>query len=361
MFEYPHRRFYSSKLRLAVFGFLLPLAYGVLCFAAAAAVVKFGLRHDPRFLNLDPFFAVKVAPYATEGYVPDIVFLGTSRIYRHIDTELVQSRLSACSAEDVEVYNFGIPGASASNLVFLSSWIAGRETFPDQLWIEPFPVRQYETVGSTRSLMYSPVWPEPIWREEFFPDSRIDDAEELRRRVHLATLSLSAFANTGAWHRLLESEPPDFPRHFGDFGYNPHEEPRTANYPSGRARLRALEANPDVFAERVAHAAEVASQDLDRQRSRLARRAAIFLDQFTDEQLDHVGIIVPPAVNEFVTPFGSIPYRGRDIPVLTIPAERAADFADPEDWADLGHFTRSGARKYSEILSDVICQRRASE
>ncbi len=160
---------------------------------------------------------VKLASYDALEAPPDVVFLGTSRIYRHVNIRLLENALPEAACSNVSACNFGLSGASVSNMRFILDWMLARKARPKLIVVEQNGAVIHNLISSNKSYLYTPYFRPRMWVLTYGKGNVTPFAEIM--------------LNTGAFHRLIEARKSTLfdPLLAGEHGYRTIEEefPRT--------------------------------------------------------------------------------------------------------------------------------------
>ncbi|HED66640.1 MAG TPA: hypothetical protein ENJ09_13920 [Planctomycetes bacterium] len=344
----------TSPARIA-----LGLIVGILCFVALSEAVGAGLARllGPRLAE-DGMAAIKARHMAEHGDDYDVLFVGSSRVYRQIRPRVFDAECERAGAE-VRSYNLGLAGmrffeALRTAEALLSDPPASLDVLVLE-GLDPDPRLREENLLSRREI----AWHTPgltwlalrrVWRR----DEPL--AEKLREtRGHLFQFGCS-FANVGtasALSDLLFGGPgPEEDRTPG--GYLPLEkDPSETVTDRRRAFLEALNENRSLLEERVAELeAEPRSVEPD----------ALFADTLArlegiarEAGVELVFVVLPPVEHRRPELVGA-KERGciEHLADLSDPAEHPDFYLKLAERFDENHLKKNGAARLTKLVAAAV-------
>lgn len=357
-FEYESQ---TSKPRTeiaAALSLILAAFIAVLWTVFSAGIVKYSVRQTPQFLNFDRETGIKFIGYDNFESVPDVVFVGSSRVHRHINTLLLESRSEEFGCPKLTMYNFGRGGGSSSNTRFTLEWILAQNDKPRRIFVEPMGADQWSTVLSDQSAFYSPWNTYSIWQHRFKADATEEFGSSLLGDWEILKASSSTFFNLGWITRTLKQDvKPVDPFWFGYNGYAPLDQYLPADSRRVRTKVNFIKKTPDHFQNHFEASLEkYASMSLDERQTAILNDSHAMLSGLSKDDLKRIGIIYPPKLEmSQISGVPSITVRGVEIPVITSPVSSFNALNISSNWWDLGHFTEDAANRYSEYIAPSIC------
>ncbi|MCF8092761.1 MAG: hypothetical protein K9K40_09920 [Desulfotignum sp.] len=133
------------------------LLASLLIFVSVMLVILIGVSNitEPRIpRNYISGLSEKFYAYPGLNPQPDIVFVGSSRVYRGVWPEYVESKLNTNKQQSLRVYNFGVGGMTAPMMAKVIDFIDNTSTRPQIVFIEPQMVMgaAFDTKVSDRSI-----------------------------------------------------------------------------------------------------------------------------------------------------------------------------------------------------------------
>ena len=100
--------------------------------ASTAAILAYARSDNPSFNNrlLDEKLALYQQKIKEEGKPPDVLIVGSSRALRGVDPQRLKETLAEQGYEDLEVFNFGVNGATAKVVDFILRNLLSPEQLP---------------------------------------------------------------------------------------------------------------------------------------------------------------------------------------------------------------------------------------
>ena len=329
---------------------------GLVVFVAAALALSAWYRSAaprPPIAVLDQKledFAAVEAPY-------DIVFLGSSQTFRHIDPAVIDAGLRQCGLA-LNSYNFGIPALRQPELDYVAQQILKSGKGP-QLLVLQNPIRA-ETVFDN---MMSPRG--RYFRGGAYVDEALEDVQCYtgRRRGqarsllnNLRVIVAEIFALGRMAETFVNRPDPQLATYDQGFRENAGFWPVDADKSDHVvARLTNTPMTGDIIADARARRGFAPAADTVACRVRqLTETLSAFRDAGTD-----VAYYVSPAPLDVVHDTAitrAMAARNRDVPILDFntPEERPQYF-DPQLWFDNAHLTGEGARRLSADVAVRLC------
>lgn len=335
---------------------LLMLVIAMVTFLILTSLVA----HYYRSVNGAPYMAVlteKLEDFTQDASDYDIVFLGTSETFRHVDPQTISDTLSQ-GGQDLSVYNFGVPALNFAELRFLVDRMAERPATGRKFVViqNPLPAG-----GDLNNLLTD--------RGRYFRSgARVGDTASevvcytgtslgLFRRIYSNTLAVSAetvgFGRLGStlFPVLGEQELGYDPAYRTNHGYWPVERDLT-DHVAERSKHSPM--TPEKMQTYIAGGGMKAPRD-----GRLACRAGLILDLVRD--LEEAGYTViyfnPPTVK-----FSPLSNAVRDkmidldpnLKVLDFDSASHAEFTAPDLWFDESHMKDEGAQRLSHLIGERL-------
>lgn len=310
----------------------------VLWLCATAVLIRAGYRNTPAFVKADPEIHVKLSSYDALDAPPDIVFLGTSRIYRHVNIKLLENALAVEGCRNVSAYNFGLSGASLSNIRFILDWMFARKVRPKLVIVEQNGAVIHDLISSNKSYLYTPYFRPRMWVLTY-------------GKKNIAPF-LEIMLNKGAFHRLKEADRNILfnPLLAGERGYRTIEEEFPPDSASRVAYAELLVSHPDFLAEMFEPIKYGG-------RARTTRaRSAILFRGISQRDLSHIAVINAPPSRFAISAPDEISIGGVELPVFNGRPDDLPWLADTNYWIDEGHLNATGAAKFTAQLAPRICQ-----
>ena len=306
---------------------------------ASAILIRAGYRNTPAFTQADPEMHVKLASYDALEAPPDVVFLGTSRVYRHVNITLLENALAEVGCSNVSAYNFGLSGASVSNMRFILDWMLARKARPALIIVEQNGAVIHNLISSNKSYLYTPYFRPRMWVLTYGKNNVAPFAEIM--------------LNKGAFHRLIEAKKGTLidPLLAGEHGYRTIEEEFSPDSPSRVAYAELLISHPEFLAEKF----EPSKYGGGRATTTQARSAILF-HSIHRRDLTRIAVInAPPSRFAVIAP-DVIKVGGVEMPVFNAKPDDLPWLTNADYWIDEGHLNAAGAEKFSAYLAPGICQ-----
>ncbi|MGB3626984.1 MAG: hypothetical protein WA989_14225 [Henriciella sp.] len=316
---------------------------------AGGYAVRTAAQQTPEFARLDPHIRQKLAGIDPEE-AHDVVWLGTSRIFRQIDAGALSERCGA------DMYNAGAGGANAANIRFMLDWMLDQPSQPRTIWIEPTGVANAGIPRTARARYLAPDWQPAYLRSSLLDAERAEDVSESELQYDIFLHSISSFFLTGVVHELVKERPLESIDNIGVRGFTRLDADGGRRNPRAAKLQRLLEEDPDLFqAYFEDQAAALGGLSQDDAAADALNFARPILSGLTTEELSRVGLIFPPKSGHSQLPLTELTVRGVDIPVLTFPLADHGFLADSDYWFDEGHLSGEGADLLAQSIARRIC------
>lgn len=322
-----------------------------------AGFIKFFLRQTEAFILADASMGIKYLGYENLEEMPDVVFIGSSRIYRQINPKILEQKGAEAGCPGLSFYNMGIGGADSANTRFALEWLLSKPETPRRIFIEPDGADQWATIRSKRSQLFVPWNPYPIWRQRLLDQARNELGSSYKAELAILKVSASAFFNLGSAKIALE-EPEELDYSLvGYYGYVPIDIARPPDTSRTRKRDRRFDKNPDVFLEMYTEKEQYfSSMSREELEADILHDIQPVLAGLSRKDLEHVGIVYPPPLDRSqVNGLSSVTVRGVEIPIITSPASQLNALYDEDTWPELGHMGSAGSDAYSAYIAPAVC------
>ena len=360
LFEYEGGRLEqtSSALGAAVLVFALFMMF-LFWLILGGLFVKIGVHQTSAFLTREPEIAGKLAAYESISDV-DMVFIGSSRIHRHVIPEIIQKQCQK------NVFNLGIGGQSSAGTKFVLNWVLAKRKLPERIWVEPQGADgsfNEETMNSDRILLYSPLWPNDIWNDRYIHSNSSDATIFWNQKKIIFNASMKSYFSLGVFWLLnpTAADTAETINAYQDAIFEKGFYPLDYMLPkeSGRRRelSKILNSEPHFQSKRFTEAEQrfVQMSRDDIQRS-IEKDVDVILKDLSIGQLSRIGLIYAPGLLESQYNVKKIVYRNVEIPIISFPASTNSFIGDSKYWIDRGHFKKAGAIMLSKSISKQICE-----
>ncbi|MEL6614650.1 MAG: hypothetical protein AAFQ43_02870 [Bacteroidota bacterium] len=320
-------------------------------FVALVGAVLLGAKQLDTHADISPVVRKERALVAAE---PEIVFVGSSRTYRHVVTPLFDS-LRAASGVPTTSYNFGVPGSSGLEIHYRVGWL---------LEYAPASVRQI--VVEIRPIL--PVVHPALRRARrtaYFHDV---ERTRLAARVALATDTLSESPRAAAWDRVRIGAENHLNIGWGPSLLSSVAQRNAESRPDadqGYAPLDTLSARATRRRQETVLAPEARQAFLDRLESfsnrqteptggdRVAAESWAGLAERAEQKGIGLVFLESPGETEAAGLSAALASGGETVLVLNDP-ERFPEWYRPDAWFDSAHFAEPTARKMTAVLAEEL-------
>jgi hypothetical protein len=338
---------------------LRALAPGAALFLLAFTVTAVLLTELVRAIAPLPFMGVlsdKLAHYQSLEHVPDVVLVGTSRVFLGIDPEVVEAEAGRERC-DLNVYNFGVPGGNIAHITWITERILtdprGR---PRWLFVEE-ALRPYRPHGGMPTAAYDVYFTQLRYLPLYIAHTMTDPSGLWGRSRRLFWLGVSyayIYSGIGTVHRALMGDAGGAVTYDSAFltrsGFQPADK-ETLN-PERLAAFRAIRQQMTLERSR----AEVQNRPI--QPSPPANRHLIEreLERIAETNVG-AGFFVPPTLSAYDPELRRAVALGGSADAV-IDLNSAASYPtlfEPRLWFDHHHLTSEGARLASRLFGERLC------
>lgn len=339
---------------------ILSLVFFLLVFviwlAASSKVVRSVIYRQGIVFRDDSVFATKMLALSANRERVSEVFIGSSRIHRQIDPTQINAGRVAAGCQPKAYYNLGVGGGSTSNSIFLANWVL--QYFPDieRVWIEPYGADQFLTINADRNVSFSPRFSYDIWMDRLLSKKAQPFIKRSADRWKIFRTSFRAALNYGLYHDELTGTA-DYklvPHELGSRGYLPLDFRLGANASLATKKRQIVKKDPDYFRKKVSDASKKSKKA--RYKAQVLGDAAFVLNKLPAHKRDRVGLIYSVASPRIsYTDQKNTYYKGKTIPILTMPSSELTFLNEAESYFDTGHLTHKASQKVSKFLGRRIC------
>ncbi len=359
MFEYEDARLIlPGRSGMAWIKGLSLLAVFVLCLSASAVLVKTWLRQQPEFLEHNSYIYAKFHGLALQEYEPDALFVGASLAHRHLNPTIFQAH-EECQSRNIDIFNFGVGGASDTNIRFMLDW-AAKNTSKSVLFFEFNTLQLWQSATSSYGRLYAPTQADQIWGRTL--PRREPGLDGLFHRARdLSELVLAEQYNVGAWHMMQQADPASHDVQevsllIGERGFQGLEQILAPDHPRRRALARLLAETPDAMREtleaREAQFAELTALQLE---AAVVEEVGPILLGLPRDVLERLVLIASPPSLLSQAEIDAVTLAGVRVPVITTPLSSLPALGKVSNWIDPNHMGMDGAELYSRHIAPEVC------
>ncbi len=335
---------------------LIACGLGLLAFLAVALTLSTWHRMTAPMPEI-AVMSEKLADYRAMETPPDVVFLGSSQTFRHINPAIVDAGLTACGL-DLSSYNFGVPALRAPEMQLIAREILRSAQLP-QLVIVQNPIRaetRLTNMMSARGRYFRGGESVGAAMEDVqcYTGTRWGKARSLFN--NLRAMLAEGFALGRLAQAFVPADTPAPPAYNEAYrrnaGFHPVERDGNAHVV---ARLSQSPMTPDILAR--GRAGEGFTPPAGAADCR-ARQLTQTLDSFRAAGVD-VAYYVSPAPldvahDRVVT--AAVAARNPGMPILDFNDRAAGErYFEPDVWYDQAHMAGEGANRLSADLARELC------
>ncbi len=355
IFEYEDERRRSRGPISSALGVTVLAAVFLGWLVLGGLATRIGIRQTEAFQYYDQDFGLKLAAFQALDH-QDQVIIGSSRIHRQLDPETIETYC------DGKTYNLGIGGATSSNTKFLLDWVLSQPDGPEQIWIEPLGADNYVQLDTYRNLLYSPIWPAPVWHDRVGEMAADAEKSEIEGALAIEKKSLRAYFSVGAFWALRDGKPDPlslmepFRDEIASKGFVALDFVFTKPNSRTQQRENLLKGNPDYYEDQFASYNErYASWSEEMVRDKVLSDISALVSGVSKDDLHRIGVIYSPKLPESQLPIDTVSFEGVQIPVVTFPVDENPYLTDKDLWMDVAHLNYAGARLLSKSFADQVC------